>query len=107
MTYEESIPLAKQLATNSLAKGFDVEAFIILTLLNKEQPVDIVPESKVDEKIQDIMNCFTRYFYNRSTDNLDNLLSTIHKMLSELYHTVETEQERQLFRQHLQTLSNI
>ena len=107
MTYEESIPVAKRLATNSLAKGFDVQAFIILTLLNKEEPVDLVPQSNVDERIQDIMNCFVKYFYNKNVDNLDSLLSTVHKMLSELYHTAESEQERELFRQHLQALSSI
>ena len=28
MTFEESIPVAKQLAENQLKKGFDVEAFL-------------------------------------------------------------------------------
>ena len=52
MTFEESIPIAKQLAENQLKKGFDVEAFLILSSL-KQFPVteDEVPESEVDDKI--------------------------------------------------------
>ena len=59
MTFEESIPIAKELAENQLKKGFDVEAFLILAEINKiNQEYDLVPESNVDETIMDIQGLF-------------------------------------------------
>ncbi len=82
MTFEESIPIAKELAENQLKKGFDVEAFLILAEINKiNQEYDLVPESNVDETIMDIQGLFVNYMHNRNIDNLETLLSTIRKML--------------------------
>lgn len=108
MTFEQSIPMAKQLAERALEKGFDVEAFLVLAEIQKLQPSeDLVEESGVDEDINDISKLFVKYFYNRSIQNLESLLISIRQMLSELYHTVETEEERELFRSHLSNLSDI
>lgn len=105
MTFEESIPIAKELAENELKKHFDVDAFIILSLINK-QKVDLVPESNVDETITDIQSLFVQYMHNRTIDNLETLLSTIRKMLSELYMSCN-ENERHIFEKHLNSLTNI
>lgn len=48
MTFQESIPVAKELAENELKKHFDVDAFLILALVDKMN-IDLVPESNVDE----------------------------------------------------------
>lgn len=105
MTFEESIPIAKELAENELRKHFDADAFIILALINKAK-VDLVPESNVDETITDIQSLFVQYMHNRTIDNLEILLSTIRKMLSELYMSC-SETERSIFEKHLNSLTNI
>lgn len=105
MTFQESIPVAKELAENELKKHFDVDAFLILALVDKMN-IDLVPESNVDETITDIQDLFVNYMKNRSINNLEALMSTIRKMLSELYHTCTTE-EKEVFKKHLETLQNI
>lgn len=105
MTFEESIPVAKELAENELKKHFDVEAFLLLAALNHLN-IDLVPESNVDETITDIQGLFVSYMRNRTKENLELLLSTIRKMLSELYMTCDLD-EKEIFKKHLQTLQNI
>lgn len=106
MNFEESIPVAKQLAENELKKHFDTEAFLILAMIDRMQGVDLVPDSNVDETIMDIQGLFVNYMHNRNSHNLEMLLSTIKKMLSELYNSC-TEQEKEIFKKHLSNLSNI
>ena len=86
MTFQESIPVAKELAENELKKHFDVDAFLILALVNKMN-IDLVSESNVDETIIDIQGLFVSYKKNKTKENLEILHSTIRKMLSELYMT--------------------
>lgn len=105
MTFNESIPIAKELAENELAKHFDVDAFIILALVDKIN-IDLVPDSNVDEAITDIQGLFVSYMRNRTKENLELLLSTIRKMLSELYMTCNLD-EKEIFKKHLETLKNI
>ena len=105
MTFQESIPIAKELAENELKKHFDVDAFIILALVDK-MDIDLVPESNVNETITDIQDLFVSYMRNRTKDNLEILLSTIRKMLSELYMTCNLD-EKEIFKKHLETLQNI
>lgn len=110
MTFEQSIPIAKQLAENELKKGFDVEAFLILAEIQKmqiEEPVDLVPESNVDEKLVDITNLFITYFNNRNDSNLINLMTTMSQMLSELYHTINDKNQLTIFKNHIKSLQNI
>ena len=107
MTFKESIPIAKELAENELRKHFDAEAFIILALLDKlDVSVDLVPESTIDESIENIQDLFVEYMHHRNLDNLEVLLSTIRKMLSELYMSCDIE-EKEVFKKHLTTLQNI
>ena len=105
MTFQESIPVAKELAENELKKHFDVDAFLILALVDKMN-IDLVPESNVDETITDIQCLFVSYMRNRTKENLELLLSTIRKMLSELYMTCNSD-ENEIFKKHLETLQNI
>ena len=105
MTFQESIPIAKELAENELKKHFDVDAFLILALVDKMN-IDLVQESNVDETITDIQGLFVSYMRNRTKENLKLLLSTIRKMLSELYMTCNSD-EKEIFKKHLETLQNI
>ena len=68
--------------------------------------IDLVPESNVDETITDIQGLFVSYMRNRTKENLEILLSTIRKMLSELYMTCNSD-EKEIFKKHLETLQNI
>lgn len=106
MTFTESIPIAKELAENELKRHFDSDAFLILALLNIMPSVDLVPESNVDETITDIQALFVKYMNERTLDNLKMLLSTIRKMLSELYNTCSLE-EKEIFNQHFSNLQDI
>ena len=99
MTFQESIPIAKELAENELKKHFDADAFIILALVDKMN-IDLVPESNVDETITDIQGLFVSYMRNRTKDNLEILLSTIRKMLSELYMSCNSD-EKEIFKKHV------
>ena len=76
-----------------------------MALVNKMN-IDLVPESNVDETITDIQGLFVYYMRNRTKDNLEILLSTIRKMLSELYMTCDLD-EKEIFKKHLGTLQNI
>ena len=49
---------------------------------------------------------FVNYMHNRSIGNLEALMSTIRKMLSELYHTCSTE-EKEVFTKYLSDLEDI
>ena len=69
MTFQESIPIAKELAENELKKHFDTDAFLILALVDKMN-IDLVPESNVDETITDIQGLFVSYMRNRTKENL-------------------------------------
>ena len=68
--------------------------------------IDLVPESNVDETITDIQGLFVSYMRNRTKENLELLLSTIWKILSELYMTCDFD-EKEIFKKHLETLQNI
>ena len=68
--------------------------------------IDLVPKSNVDEAITDIQGLFVSYMRNRTIENLEILLSTIRKMLSELYMTCDLE-EKEILKKHLETLQNI
>ena len=68
--------------------------------------IDLVPESNVDETITDIQGLFVSYMRNRTKENLKLLLSTIRKMLSELYMTCDLD-EKEILKKHLETLQNI
>lgn len=104
MTYQESIPIAKQLAEKALQKGFDVEAFLILTEINK---MDAVPESNIDNEISDIGKMFIDYYYNPTPDALDNLINRFIRTLSEIYHSVNTVEEKDLIKRRLYSFIDV
>ena len=60
----------------------------------------------MDETITDIQGLFVSYMGNRIKENLEILLSTIQKMLYELYMTCDLD-EKEIFKKHLETLQNI
>lgn len=106
MTFQESIPIAKQLAENTLQRGFDVEAFIVLCEISKlgNLEVDEVPDSSIDECIEELLNLFITYYNDKSVQTLKPLLETLRQILSELYHTCDTIEERNETREFIASL---
>lgn len=96
MTFQESIPLAKQLAENTLDRGFDVEAFLVLCEISKlgNLEVDEVPGSSIDECIEELLKLFITYYNNKSVQTLKPLFETLQQILCELYYTCDTHEER-------------
>lgn len=110
MTFEESIPLAKQLAENQLKKGFDIEAFLILAEISKlpqSQEQDLVPDSTIDEGIQKLLDSFVKYHNLKTIENLQTLLAVLKQIFSELYHTCPTEEQIQEFKRFTNSLQHI
>lgn len=105
MTYEESIPVAKQLAEKAMAKGFDVEAFLVLSEIKRLEQNNF-PDTEVDDYLININQLFSQYYENHSDQNLAILLNTIRRMLSELYYFIEPQQ-KEIFLEHLQDIQNI
>ena len=105
MTYEDSKPLARKLAEQALEKGFDVEAFIILTLLNNEK--DDVPDSEVDNKIEYMYSLFLLYVETHDLDILVEFLDTNSRMIDELLHSIKSPQENKIFHNYLENISMI
>lgn len=109
MTFQESIPLAKKLAENTLSKGFDVEAFLVLAEIQKLEmpPVDLVPDSRVDEGLQGLLQLFMQYMKNRTSESYSQLLLSLQQILSELYHTTNSTEQKQLFKSFVTRLQQI
>lgn len=101
MTYQESIPIAKQLAERALLKGFDTEAFLVLTLLNKQ---DMIPDSNVDEQISDIGKIFFEYYNSQNEESLDKLMVSFKNVLTEIYNTMKDSSLKNLFKIKLNTI---
>lgn len=111
---------AIQIANNSLQKGFDWQAFLVLsvaqqnlTFLNDERNkdvIDYVKDSGVDENIQLFLNKFINFSEIKKQDNVDNeqvinelntLLSFLKKIITELYFSSNTMEEREVIKNFL------
>lgn len=71
------------------------------------EKVDLVPESDIDEQISDIQSLFITYMRDRNITNLNNMLDSTYKMISELYHTCSDPNERNIFHKFIDSLSSI
>ena len=93
--------LALTLANKALASHFDAEAYIVKYIAEKKLRIDkdLVPSSNVDEFIQRLLNLFVIYSEDRTSENLNRLLLMLRQVISELYHTSETKEERNLIKQ--------
>lgn len=112
MTGTELDRYANGIAGMTLKDGFSEQAYIIKTLseislrLNGES-VDLVPESQIDETIQSLMNDFVLYFNTRNIGALSNFLSKMHNILSELYHSAESTEERKIITDAIKSINMI
>ena len=107
MTQDE---LALELANKALNSGFDPEAYIVKYIAEKklkENPVDLIPDSSIDEGIQLLLDLFVSYYNNKSVDTLEPFLLILRQVISELYHTCPTQDERDEIRNFIILSQNI
>lgn len=62
--------------------------------MNEKDPDNIIPETNIDECIQIMLKLFVLYYNDRTVDNLNNLLSVLEQVITELYNTCTTNAER-------------
>lgn len=96
----------KDAAEKSLAMRFDPEAFIVLSLAlqNEKQlgePVDIIPDSSIDESTAEFIREFKKYHDEKklgkgSTEQLRKTLKIIKRIATEIYYSC-TEQEKAVY----------
>lgn len=96
----------------ALKDGFDEQGYILkalsdISLRLAGESVDLVPESQIDETIQSLINDFILYFNSHDIGALTNFLVKIHNILSEIYHSAETKEERQIILDSLRKISKI
>ena len=108
MTQDE---LALTLADKALARGFDPEAYIVKYVaenrLNQQRTVNLVEDSTIDEGIQTMLQLFVTYYNNKTVENLTLLLLVLRQILSELYNTCDTKEEKEEVKQFLKLSQNI
>ena len=71
------------------------------------EKVDLVPESNIDEQIADIQSLFVTYMRDRNITNLNNMLDSTYKMISELYHTCSDLNEKNIFHKFIDNIASI
>ena len=111
--YREALEHWKEKAGPYVGK-MDKDAFITCTLikiLEKQgesyNAVDLIPNSNIDEYIDMSKDCFVKYMEDKTSVNLDRYLKQTHQILSEVYHTVPTHEEKELFRNFVKNLNII
>ena len=57
------------------------------------QEQDLLPNSNVDERIDELQTLAVRYVIERDVLILNYFLANLTKIISELYHTTETKEE--------------
>ena len=103
---------ALALANKALRTTFDPEAYIVkyiaeIKLSSSANEVDYVPESSVDECIQQLLKLFVTYYNNKSVETLNPLLLTLRQILSELYNTCNSDNEKSLMQEFIVLSQNI
>lgn len=64
MNFEELNEKAKEIAQKNLEHGFDWQSFIVYSVANMnddKKNKDLVPESGIDESIQELLSMFVGY----------------------------------------------
>ena len=102
---------AIEVATKSLSKGFDWQAYLVLKAATKpaenvSEAVDVVPESKADEGMAEVIALFAKYAAcKRGKVNeaetikaLESVTGCLRRVIMEMYHLCGSEKERQVVR---------
>lgn len=121
MNFLELNKKAEEIAIANLKKGFDWQAFLVysVAIANKErigQPVDVVPDSKVDEAIQELLTLFADYINTKkagfcgagdakeSAVKLEKLLKQNVRILKEIGLTCDTPGEKDVYKKYMEEI---
>lgn len=112
MNSEELNRYANNLAEMSLENGFDKDAYILkvlseMWLKSNGKEVDLVPDSNVDETIQQMLNDFVAYHNTKDLQSLKRFLIKSKQIISEIYHVAGTPEERKLVQNAIKSISLI
>ena len=124
MNFLELNKKAKEIATKSLERNFDWQAFLVLSqaVFNEERmgnPVDLVPDSKVDEGINYLLTLFVDYINTKKSfcagpatadevaAKLQKYLAQNTKIMKELSLSCDSAKEKEILKEYIKTLSRI
>lgn len=111
MNIEELDHHAVEVATRSLQRGFDWQAYLVLKAAQNgaqtriETP-DVVPESTADEGMSEVIARFARYADCKRRNapevetlaELESVTDMLRRVVTEIYHLCGSEKERQIVR---------
>lgn len=109
---------AIEVANNALQKGFDWQAFLVLSTaqqnlkyLNDTEVIDYVENSGIDENVQLFLNKFIYLSKNKEiqteTENLEDLQSLLRflkKIINELFFSSVSIKEKDLIKDFIESL---
>lgn len=111
MTTAELDRKAIELATRSLEKGFDWQAYLVLKAATAPKAastasVDIIPESKADEGMAEVIALFAQYAAckrgkvneAKTLKALESVTDRLRRVIVEIYHLCGCEKERAIVR---------
>ena len=96
---------AIEAATKALRRGFDWQAYLVLKAATAPtQAVDVVPESRADEGLAEVINCFAKYAdckrnnYDdgKTIKSLEQVAEKLCQVIIEIYHLCGSDEERKI-----------
>lgn len=111
MTTAELDRKAIEVATKALSKGFDWQAYLVLKAATSPlqaalSPVDVVPESKADEGMAEVIGLFSQYAACKrgkvsdaeTIKALEAVTDRLRRVIVEMYHLCGSDKERAIVR---------
>lgn len=117
LNFNEINAKAMERSEHVLSQRFDAEAYIVYVLSktlaltpDAESNVDIVPNSNVDEAIQNMLRCFVDYMsYNsqglEATGELVKVLTLYKQIIAEIYQGTHSSKEREFIKKTVSEIS--
>lgn len=109
MTTAELDRKAIEVATKALQRGFDWQAYLVLKAAKTPSqantaPVDVVPESKADEGMAEVISLFAQYAAckrgkvseDETLKALESVTDRLRRVITEMYHLCGSDKERQI-----------
>lgn len=117
MTTAELDRKAIEVATKSLQRGFDWQAYLVLKAATSPTQastasVDVVPESKADEGMAEVIALFAQYAACKrgkvpeaeTLKALEVVTDRLRRVVTEIYHLCGSDKEREIVRKFKNTL---
>lgn len=111
MTTAELDRKAIEVASKALQRGFDWQAYLVLKAATAPvqasiAPVDVVPESKADEGMAEVIGLFAQYASckrgkaseDETLKALESVTDRLRRVIVEMYHLCGSDKEREIVR---------